>query len=478
MEEKKEWMAENSADELCPLAEEIPSAEEVRALFSGREIGKLREMLLRIPAADAALIFEELEEEERPRVFRILPKTAAADVFSELSFTVQKELIDRFSDSELRTVLDEMAMDDTVDMIEEMPASVARRILAHSTGENRAQINQLLQYPKDSAGSLLTTEYVGFRRNTTVKEAFALLREVAIEKETVYTCYVIDGERHLLGTVSVKKLLISDPEETVGEIMDENPLFVTTHGEVKEVCAIFDKYRLLALPVVDGECRLLGIITVDDAVDAMQEDAEDAIAVMAAVTPGERTYLETSVFGLWKSRVPWLLLLMLTATFTGIIISHFENALAACAVLTAFIPMLMGTGGNAGSQASVTVIRGISTGEIAFRDFFRVIWKEARVAVLCSVVLGAATFGKILLVDGLWMGNVALTPSGILVAFTVAAALCVTVICAKLIGGALPLLAHKIGLDPAVMASPFITTAVDAVSLLVYFGVAGALLGI
>ena len=223
---------------------------------------------------------------------------------------------------------------------------------------------------------------------------------------------------------------------------------------------------------------MLGIITVDDAVDAMQEDAEDAIAVMAAVTPGERTYLETSVFGLWKSRVPWLMILMLTATFTGIIISHFENALAACAVLTAFIPMLMGTGGNAGSQASVTVIRGISTGEIAFRDFFRVLWKEARVSVLCSVVLGAATFGKILLVDGLWMGNVALDAGGVLVAFTVSAALCATVICAKLIGGSLPLLAQRIGLDPAVMASPFITTAVDAVSLLVYFGVAGALLGI
>jgi magnesium transporter len=339
-------------------------------------------------------------------------------------------------------------------------------------------INRLLHYPKDSAGSLMTTEYVAFRPEATVAEAFAHLKRVAIDKETVYTCYVIDKGRHLLGLVTVKDLLLAEETATVGDVMEEDVIFVSTHTDDEEVVSIFDRYRFLALPVVDGENRLVGIITVDDAMEVMQENSEDDFAVMAAITPTEKPYLKTSVLSLWKSRFPWLLILMLSATFTGIIISHFESALAACVVLTAFIPMLMGTGGNSGSQSSVTVIRAISLGQLSMRNWFAVLWKELRVSVLCALVLSLATFGKILLVDGLWMGAVDLAGNGILVAFTVSVALALTVIAAKLIGGFLPLVAHKVGLDPAVMASPFITTAVDAVSLVLYFAIASAVLGV
>ena len=467
-----EWEATDFEEETLRLCARVED------LLAQKAYAPLRETLDKEQPADLAALMEELSPQGGLAVFRLLQKETAAETFVEMSPEAQAALLQKFNDRELRSILDEMAMDDTVDLVEEMPANVVRRILANTDREDRAVINRLLRYPKDSAGSLMTTEYVAFRPEATVAEAFAHLKKVAIDKETVYTCYVIDKGRHLLGLVTVKDLLLANEEATIADVMEEEVIFVSTHTDDEEVVSLFDRYRFLALPVVDGENRLVGIITVDDAMEVMQENSEDDFAVMAAITPTEKPYLKTSVLSLWKSRFPWLLILMLSATFTGIIISHFESALAACVVLTAFIPMLMGTGGNSGSQSSVTVIRAISLGQLSMRNWFSVLWKELRVSVLCALVLSLATFGKILLVDGLWMGAVDLSTNGILVAFTVSVALALTVIAAKLIGGFLPLVAHKVGLDPAVMASPFITTAVDAVSLVLYFAIASAVLGV
>lgn len=438
-----------------------------------KAFGELSKLLKQAEPADIAALFELLSEEQYAIVFRILPKELASEVFVEMDSDTQEHLIGKFTDTELRGILDELYLDDTVDIVEEMPASLVTRILKNSTPDNRKAINQLLSYPKDSAGSIMTIEFVSLRPKMTVKEAFEHLRIKGTESETIYTCYVTENKK-LIGVVSVYTLILASPDALVSDIMNPNAIYVHTGEDREEAALLLQKYDFLALPVVDNENRLVGIITVDDAIDVISEEDEEDIAKMSAITPSDRPYLKTSPITIWLTRIPWLLLLMLSATFTGIIISSFENALAAQVTLTAFIPMLMGTGGNAGSQASVTVIRGLSLDEIGFTDTFRVIFKELRVSVLCAVTLAAATFLKILLIDNLLLGNgISMTVSAV-VSITMA----VTVILAKLIGCFLPLLASKMKLDPAVMASPFITTIVDALSLLVYFAIASAMLNI
>ena len=451
------------------------STDKAVALLEAKKYSSLRIILNAMEPADIAEFMEEVPKEQHPVVFRILPKELAADVFVEMDPDQQELLISGFSDSELREVLDEMYLDDTVDIIEEMPANVIERILKNSTPDMRKVINEVLKYPKNSAGSIMTTEYVSLKEDMTVAQAFEIIRKVAIDKETIYTCYVTDAKRCLLGLISAKTLLISPLDAVIGDIMDSNFVYVSTLDDQEDVAKAIEKYDLLAIPVVDNEQRLLGIVTVDDAIDVMQNEAEEDFAVMAAVTPTEKPYLKTSPFELWKARIPWLLLLMISATFTGMIISSFEDALAVIPALTAFIPMLMDTGGNSGSQASVTVIRGISLGEIEFRDIGKVIWKELRTALFCAVTLAVVNFGKIILVDGYLLNNPAIT-GNLMIPLAICVTLAVTVIAAKMIGCILPILAKKLGFDPAVMASPFITTLVDAVSLLVYFQIAKILL--
>ncbi len=449
------------------------SIEKALELAAEKKYFDLRTLLLEAEPADIAVLFEALTPELAALVFRILPKETAAEVFVEMDSDMQAYLIGSFSDHELKLILEEMYLDDTVDIIEEMPAIVVTRILANSTPVTRIAINQLLAYPKDSAGSMMTTEYVSLNPAMTVKEAFSHIRKVGVDSETIYTCYVTRS-RKLLGVVTVRTLLLSPPQAVVSDIMTTNVVSVSTLDDREEAADIFRKYDFLALPVVDKEDRLVGIITVDDAIDVIREEDEEDFTKMAAITPSDRPYLKTSPFRIWQARIPWLLLLMVSATFTGIIISSFENALAAQVLLTAFIPMLMDSGGNAGSQASVTVIRGISLGEIGFSDLIKVVWKEFRVSVLCGLSLAAATFAKIFFVDKMIMGNDITIPIALVVCITLA----LTIVCAKIIGCSMPLLAKKLGFDPAVMASPFITTIVDAVSLLIYFMMASALLGI
>ncbi len=442
-------------------------------LLQEKNYAKLKTLLLEEQAVDIAELFSALESEYVPLLFRLLPKGMAADVFVEMDTTAQKILIAAFSDYELQQVLEELYLDDTVDLIEELPANVVNRILRNSSPADRRTINELLQYANDSAGSIMTTEYVNLKAEMTVEDAFNMIREVAIDKETIYTCYVTAPNRKLIGVISPKTLMLSPSSSKIGEIMEQNVISVSTHTDKEEVAILFGKYDLLVLPVVDTENRMVGIITVDDAIDVIHEEAEEDFAVMAAITPpeGDATYLRTSAFSTFKARIPWLLLLMISATFTGLIISSFEASLSACVALTAFIPMLMDTGGNCGSQASVTIIRGLSLGEIHFSDIMRVIWKELRISALCAICLAVIAYAKIFLVDYLLMGTI--EPGEVwTVPLTVCLTLIFTVICAKLIGCTLPILAKKIGFDPAVMASPFITTIVDAVSLAVYFAIA------
>jgi len=407
-------------------------------------------------------------------VYRILPKELAAETFVELDAEIQEYLISSFSDRELHEVLKELYLDDTVDIIEEMPASVVRRIINTSTPENRMIINQLLQYPEDSAGSIMTTEYVRLKKGMTVQDAFARIRATAVDKETIYNCYVTDENRVLLGVITVKDLLLNPYEAQIGDIMDDAVIYATTDEDKESVADKFQKYDLTALPVTDREMRLVGIVTVDDAIDVITEEATEDMEKMAAITPSDKPYLKTGAFSMFLNRIPWLLLLMVSATFTGSIIGSFEASLAVVPMLTAFIPMLMGSGGNAGSQASVAVIRGIALNEIEIKDFFRVVWKEIRVSVLSAVALGVATYVKIMLIDNLLMGS-GVTPT---VAFVVCLTLAIVIIVAKLVGCMLPLIAKCLRLDPAVMASPFITTIVDAISLLVYFAIASSVLGL
>ena len=448
-------------------------AEQINKMLGEKQYVRLREALISLPAADISELLGLLPEERLTLTFRLLPKELAAEVFVEMEAEEKEHLITCFSDRELREILDELYLDDTVDTIEEMPANVVARILRNSTPAARRTINELLKYPDDTAGSLMTTEFVALKKDMTVAEAFAAIRAVALDKETVYTCYITDAARHLEGVITVKTMLIASPEDRLSELMETAVIAARTLTDREEVAQTFSKYGLLALPVTDSENRLVGIVTVDDAMDVMQEETEEDFAVLSAVTPTETPYLKTGVFSIFKTRIPWLLLLLLSATFTGMIISSFEEALSACVALTAFIPMLMGTGGNAGSQASVTVVRGLSLGEVEWKDSLRVLLKELRVSLLCGVALAVMSFVKVLLVDRLLMGNEAVT---VTVSLVVSLTLLVTVTCAKLVGAFLPILARKIRLDPAVVAGPFITTAIDALALLVYFGVASSLL--
>ncbi len=451
--------------------------EEILELIEGKKYARLREVLSDMNPADIAQILEEVPEKELPVIFRILPKELAAEVFVEMDSEMQQLLIEAFSDTELREVMDELFMDDTVDIIDEMPATVAKRILRQTDAKTRKMINQLLAYPDDSAGSIMTTEYVDLKKNMTVDEAFDHIREVGLDTETIYTCYVIDRSRRLLGIVTVKDLLLNPKTSVLSDIMDENIIFANTLDDKEEVAGQFEKYDLMALPVVDKENRLVGIITVDDAIDVIQEEATEDIEKMAAILPSDKTYFRTGVFATFKSRIPWLMLLMISATFTGAIISSFEEKLTIFPALIAFIPMLMDTGGNSGSQASVTIIRGISLGDIEFKDIFRVIWKEVRVALCCSTALAAVNFAKLWLVDYLLLHT--FDPGKqIPEIMVVCTTLFFTVVVAKFIGCVLPILAKKIGFDPAVMASPFITTLVDAISLFIYFRFAILVLGI
>ena len=434
----------------------------------------LRDILITMNPSDVAGLFSGLEEKQIPLLFRLLPKEQAAETFVEMEPDAQALLIRGFSDNELKEVVSELYVDDAADLVEEMPANVVKRILSQADPEMRSSINQILRYPENSAGSIMTTEYVSLRPEMTVEEAILRIRRQGVDKETIYTCYVTAKDRTLTGLVTVKDLLLAEDDDTpIQELMITNLISVTTQTDQEEVARMFSKYNFLALPVVDGENRMVGIVTFDDAMDVMEDEATEDMEIMAAMTPSEKSYLKNSPFDLFKHRIPWLLLLMVSATFTGMIITSFEDALSMLPVLTAFIPMLMDTGGNCGSQSSVTVIRALSLDELKFRDVFTVMWKEFRTAILCGMALSVVCFAKVLLVDRLLMGN---TSVSLLVAGVVCLTLGVTVVIAKFVGCSLPLLAKRLGFDPAVMASPFITTIVDALSLLVYFLFAKSLL--
>ncbi len=444
------------------------SAEEIERMLASKRYRELKSLFSSMEPADIAYIFEDIPREQLPLLYRLLPKDMAAEVFVEMDGDEQEFLISAFSDRELKEVLDEMYLDDAVDIIEEMPASVVKRILVQADPEMRRQINEILKYPDDSAGSIMTIEYISLKADMTVGDAFTRIRRTGEDKETIYTCYVTDKDRHLIGVVSVRTLLLADPEDIIGNIMEKNVTFVTTLEDKEKVAQQFDKYDYLALPVVDQEKRLVGIVTIDDAMDVMQEENTEDIEMMAAITPTDKPYMKTGIFETWKKRIPWLLILMISATFTGAIITHYEDALGTYVVLTAFIPMLMNTGGNAGSQSSVSIIRGMSLGEIEYSDTPKIILKEILVALACGLTLAAANFVKMMLID-----HVSST-----IAFVVSATLVVSVLAAKVIGCTLPILAKRVGFDPAVMASPFITTIVDAISLMVYFRIATMVLPI
>lgn len=449
--------------------------EKIEDLIRSKSYADLREMFLPMEPADIALILEESGEERMPLLYRLLPKELAAEVFVELESDSQEMLINGFSNTELKEVLDELYLDDAVDIVEEMPASVVIRILDKATPEMRKSINEILKYPEDSAGSIMNMEFLSLKKDMTVEDAFKRIRRVGGDMETINILYVTDPTRHLLGVLSVRELLLAEEDDLIEDIMDPNVVWAKTMDDKEDVAQALSKYDFLAMPIVDMEQRLVGIVTVDDAMDVIEEETTEDFEKMAAMLPSDKPYLRAGILETWKARIPWLLILMLSATFTGMILNHYENALAACLVLNAYIPMLSGTGGNSGTQASVAVIRALSLSEVDFSDILRVIWKEIRVSILCGICLAAANFVKMLLVDRMLLGNADVT---LTVCIVVCLTICLVVIFAKLVGCSLPLLAEKIGLDPAVMASPFITTIVDATSLLIYFQLAKHLLGI
>jgi len=442
-------------------------------LLQEKRYSAIRDVLVTMNPADIAAIFNEVPREQLPLLFRLLPKEPAAETFVEMEPETQELLIHGFSDSELHEVVDELYVDDAVDLVEEMPANVVKRILAQASPDMRKEINEILRYPENSTGSIMTTEYISLRPDMTVMQAFERIRRTGVDKETIYTCYVTK-ERQLLGLVTVKDLLLCPDRETkVEELMNPNVITVSTLTDQEETARMLSKYDFLAMPVVDSGGRMVGIVTFDDAMDVLQEEVTEDIEIMGGMTPSDKTYMRSSPLDLFKHRIPWLLLLMVSATFTGMIITGFENALAAQVVLTAFIPMLMDTGGNSGSQSSVTVIRAISLGEVDFMDLAAVVWKEIRSSVMCGIALACACFGKIMLIDRLLLHNSDVT---VMVALVVCFTMVLTVMVAEMIGCTLPIIAKRLGFDPAVMASPFITTIVDAVSLLLYFGIASVLL--
>ena len=432
--------------------------EKVLQLLQERRFAEVKAAALEMHYADIAEVFRELDNEWESALlfFRLLPKELAAETFAYLEPDVQERIIGAITDRELRYILDELYLDDYVDLIEEMPANVVKRVLSNSSGENRKLVNQYLQYPDKSAGSIMTNEYVYFKQTVTVQQALNIIRKTGVDKETIDNCYVIDNQHRLDGVVTLRELILADPEALVADVMRANVIGVNTHDDQEQVAQLFSKYDMLAMPVVDNEERLVGIITIDDVIDVLQEETTEDMEKMAAITPSDKPYLRTSTLEIWKSRIPWLLLLMVSATFTSMILMRFEVALSTG--LIAFIPMLMDTGGNSGSQSSVTIIRGLSLGDIEFTDLFRVLWKEVRVAVLCGVTLAVCNFLKLLFFDRV----------GMHVAAVVSLTLICTVFFAKIVGGVLPMLAKNLGFDPAVMASPFITTIVDAMSLLIY----------
>lgn len=440
---------------------------EIMDVLEQRNFVKLRPLLNEMMPQDLAELLSEANEEDLLIAFRLLPKELAAETFVEMDSDLQEELIKAFNDKELTGILDELFVDDLVDIVEEMPANVIKRILAKADPDTRIKINELLKYPKNSAGAIMTTECVSLRTHMTVEESFRKIRKQALDKETVYTLYVTDEQKTLLGIVTVKDLLLHDYKDKVGDFMEDNYVSVSTLTDREEVALLFDKYNLLAIPVVDQEDRLVGIITVDDAIDVMTKEATEDIIKMAAVTPSSRPYLSTSVWRIWLSRVPWLLILMVSATFTGMIITTYESTLAVHITLTACIPMLMDSGGNAGSQASVTIIRSIALNEVQFRDLFKILWKEMRVSILLGLTLSVACFAKLMAVDQLFR-----IANGYWIAVVVCVAMFITIVIAKVVGCTLPLLAKKFRLDPAVVASPFITTIVDALSLIIYCNIA------
>ena len=448
--------------------------DEIREMIREKRYADLRDMFLPMESADIALILEEAGPEVMPLLYRLLPKETAAEVFVELESESQEMLINGFSNTELKEVLDELYLDDAVDIVEEMPASVVIRILDKATPEMRKSINEILKYPEDSAGSIMNMEFLSLKKDMTVADAFKRIRRIGGELETINILYVTDPTRRLLGVLSVRDLLLADEDDLIESIMDPDVVWAKTTDDKEDVAQALSKYDFLAMPIVDLE-RLVGIVTVDDAMDVIEEETTEDFEKMAAMLPSDKPYLRAGVFDTWKARMPWLLILMLSATFTGMILNHYENALAACLVLNSYIPMLSGTGGNSGTQASVAVIRALSLGEVDFSDVLAVLWKEIRVAFLCGAALAAANFVKMQLVDRLLLGNSEVTlPVCLVVCLTVM----FVVIFAKCVGCSLPLLAEKVGLDPAVMASPFITTIVDATSLLIYFALASAFLGI
>ena len=450
--------------------------EEVFLFLEERKWAQLKPLLAEMNAVDWADIFNETEDSKDLLIlFRILPKDLAAETFVEMDSDSKEKLIERLTDIEIKAVLEELFLDDTVDFLEEMPASVVKRVLAQSDKETRSYINQILNYPKDSAGSIMTIEFVSLLPTMKVEDAFERIRRTAIDKETIYTCYVVDEKKKLLGLVTAKDLMLAQKSDFIEEIMNENVIYAYTEDDKEEVSRTISDYGFLALPIVDRELRLVGIVTVDDAMDVLQEENTEDISKMAAVTPTDRPYLKTSAWRICLNRLPWLLLLLLSSTFSGLIISANESTLNMPIygiVLTACMPMLMGTGGNAGSQASAMIIRGIALKEVEFSDTAKVIWKEIRVSVILGLILSVACFGKVMLIDGLYKMQ-----NGTLVAAVICLAMFVTILIAKLIGAILPLLAKKLHLDPAVVASPFITTIVDVLSLTVYCFFAVTLLG-
>ena len=448
------------------MEEEKLTIETLTELLHSKEYSVLRTTLAEMNEADIAAVLDEMENEDSLKMFRILPKGMAADVFAYLDLEDQQYIIQSLSEKEAGNIIDNLMADDATDLLEEMPANVVKKLLQNTSPETRAEVNHLLRYPEDSAGSIMTVEYVDLKENMTVADALTRIRRIGLDSETINICYVLDDKRILKGTVALRYLLIKNPDEVIGEIMNENVISINTLMDQEEAALLFQKYGFTAMPVVDNENRLVGIITVDDVIDILQEEATEDIEKMAAMLPSDKPYFRTGIFETYKKRMPWLLFLMISATFTGAIITSFQAALASYVILTAYIPMLMDTGGNAGSQASVSIIRGISLGEVEFSELFTAMWKEIRVAVLCGGTLALANFVKLLLIDHL--------------SISVAAVVCLTlflvVIVAKFIGCTLPLLADKLGFDPAVMASPLITTIVDAVSLFVYFTLATRLL--
>ncbi len=448
--------------------DEIKDVNEILELLEGKQYTVLRQRLSEMNEADVAAILEELKEQEMLKIFRILPKDIAADVFSYMEVDSQQYIITSLSEKDAAGIIDNLMADDATDLLEEMPASIVKRLLAAASPDTRRDINHLLRYPEDSAGSIMTVEFVDLKENLTVEQAIQRIRNVGVDSETINICYVLDSRRTLLGTVALRYLLLSQPDEIIGDIMHENVISLTTLMDQEEVARQFKKYDFTSMPVVDNENRLVGIITVDDVVDIMEQEAQEDIEKMAAIVPTDKPYMRMGVFETWKVRIPWLMLLMLSATFTGMIISSFEEALSVYVILTAFIPMLMGTAGNAGGQSSVTIIRGLSLEELEFGDMPKVMLKEFNVSLLCGLTLAVANFVKLLIFD----------KTGVPVALVVSLTLLAVVVIAKLVGCTLPMFAKKIGFDPAVMASPFITTIVDAISLLIYFEIATAFLPI